>query len=125
MPAGDTLPRYTQILHQYNGRPPDNRAAASYRSEWLGGIADMCREAGVKLYVFRIPRGPLHGMVDADEQPTGTVADLARSGRIVLLPATAFDGLERPEFFFDTLHMNHAGRELFSVEIARAIAQAG
>ncbi len=125
MPPGDLMVHYANNLREYGGRPPDNPAAESYRREWLGGIADLCRRAGVTLYVFRIPRGPLHGLVDADEQPTGVVAELARSGRIVLLPAATFDGLERPEFFFDALHMNHAGRELFSAAIARAIGSAG
>ncbi len=125
VPADASIAPYMAGLRQFGGRPPDNQVAVAYRQEWLGGIAELCRQAGATLYVFRIPRGPLHALADADDEPTGVVAELARAGRIVLLPAATFDDLERPEFFFDALHMNRAGRSLFSAGIAKAIRSAG
>lgn len=117
----NTLPEYAALLRQYRGRLPENPAATAYRREWLGRIADWCRDQGATLFVFRIPRGPLHGLVDADERPSGVVADMAQAGRIVLLPAATFDGLERPEDFFDDLHLNGAGRTGLSTGLALAI----
>jgi hypothetical protein len=117
----EALAQYAADLRRYRGHPPDNVAAAAYRNEWIGRIAELCQRVGIRLIVFRIPRGPLDNLVDADEQPTGSLAELARAGKLELLPADAFDNLERPEFFFDDLHMNHAGRVAFSAELPRAI----
>ena len=127
VPAGapslqtDMLPSYAEELRRFHGRPPDNAGAAAYRREWLGRIAALCRQANVRLFVYRIPRGPLHDLVDADDAPTGVLADMAQAGSLELLPARLFDDLERPEFFFDRLHMDSAGRALFSDRLARAI----
>lgn len=122
-PQPDALASYADSLHFNHGRLPSNALAVTYRDEWIGRIADFCQSAGIKLIVFRIPRGPLHYMVDADEQPTGVIASLADAGKLELLPATTFDALEQPKFFFDNLHLNAAGRRSFSDELAKAISQ--
>ena len=121
--APENLIPYTQRLRRYGGRPPDSAAAAAYRREWFGRLATFAKQNGIKLFVFRIPRGPLHYLADIDNEPTGALADLARQGALELLPASLFDNLERPEFFFDELHMNAAGRQLFSVKLADAVLQ--
>jgi len=118
-----TLAPYADWLRWFHGRTPDNAAAAAYQREWLGRISDLCREAGVKLFVYRIPRGPLHHLVDADDVPTGVLAETARAGTLELLPASLFDPLERPEFFFDALHLNSTGRARFSVMLSETILQ--
>jgi len=45
--------------------------------------------------------------VDAHKQ-------LGLSDETTVLPADTFSGLEKPEYFFDHLHMNGRGREKFS-----------
>jgi hypothetical protein len=117
------LASYAEQLRQTNGRPPDNAATAPYRTTWIGRIADFCRDNGIKLFVFRVPRGPLHYFVPDDAQPTGVLAEMGQQGRLTLLPATTFNHLERPEYFFDDLHLNSTGRKLLSVELAAAILQ--
>ncbi|MCW3472977.1 hypothetical protein [Limobrevibacterium gyesilva] len=117
------LAEYGKTLHAFAGRFPDNPGSAQYRRLWYGRIAALCAQAGVKLIVFRIPRGPLHSLVAADPQPTGTLADLQAGGRLALLSATQFDDLERPEYFFDYLHLNSGGRVLFSGQLAEAVLQ--
>ena len=42
--------------------------------------------------------------------------------RLTILPRDAFRDLQRPEWFADGLHLNHAGRQVFSEELARAAA---
>jgi hypothetical protein len=117
------LAPYAEQLRRFHGRPPDNVAAVAYRREWLSRIAELCRAARVKLFVYRIPRGPLHHLVDADDAPTGVLAELAHEGALELLPASLFDPLESPEFYFDELHLNTAGRALFSTMLAETILQ--
>lgn len=120
--VGDLAP-YAGQLRRFRGRPPDNAAATAYRREWLGRIAALCRADGVKLFVYRIPRGPLHHLVGADNTPTGVLAQLAHEGALELLPASLFDRLERPEFYFDELHLNTAGRALFTRLLTTTVLQ--
>lgn len=120
----NTLPDYARYLGVFRGRWPENAVSTRYRRQWLGRIARQCRDAGIPLLVFRIPRGPLHYLVPEDPDPSGVVAEMARAGDITLLPATTFDALEHPEFFFDDLHMNAAGRAAFSASFGQAAARA-
>jgi hypothetical protein len=115
------LADYAAHLRVSQGRPPDNPDAAAYRQALFGRIADLCQRIGVPLFVFRIPRGPLHYLVAADTQPTGEVATLDHRGQIRLLPADSFDSLEKPQYFFDPMHMNRDGRGIFSTDLARLI----
>ena len=117
----DLLPDYAARLRRYRGRPPDNAAAAAYRRAWLGRIAALCRQAQVRLFVYRVPRGPLDYLAVPDNTTSGVLADMARSGAVELLPADLFTRLERPEFFFDRLHMDRAGRLQFSAMLAQAV----
>jgi hypothetical protein len=105
------------------GPAADRPASAAYRGLWFGRIADLCAAAGVPLFIYRIPRGPLAYLANADERPSGVVRDMRIAGRIRLLPATQFDDLERPEYFFDQLHMNSAGRQIFSAQLAGAVLE--
>ena len=117
----DRLRTYAEGLQRE--RLPDTREATAYRRKWLGRLADWCEAHGATLVVFRIPRGPLHYLADADETPTGVVAEMAQAGRVQLLPAAEFNDLERPEYFYDALHLNAAGRAALSPRLARALMQ--
>jgi hypothetical protein len=93
-----------------------------YEREWVGRIAARYREKGVPVIVFSVPRGPWHGTLAHSPQPNRALLDLSRDGSIQLLPGDAFVQFEQPQFFFDTLHMNHTGREAFSTLFAQKIA---
>jgi hypothetical protein len=114
---------YARNLHDHPRPWPDNPAATRYRNEWYGKIAELCHEAGVKLIIYRIPRGPLHYLADQDDGAHGVLARLEREGLAELLPATGFDNLEHPEYFHDFLHLDSQGRAAFSAQLARAVLQ--
>lgn len=94
----------------------------TYMERWIGAIAQCYRAAGGKVFVFSIPRGPWHELLVPAPDIGGAVADLAKRGMIEPLPAATFVPLEKPQFFFDQLHMNHDGRERFSRLLATQIA---
>jgi len=52
------------------------------------------------------------------------VADLIAAGTLMALPGDSFADLEQPRYFFDSLHMNRAGRERFSPRLAQFVAAA-
>lgn len=121
LPAIQTslLPSYATQLRTEPARLP----SADYRRRWFGSIADICAQAGIPLFVYRIPRGPLHYLAGADDRPIGVLREMRDAGRIRLMPAAMFDELERPDYFFDALHMNSAGREIFSRRFAAALIE--
>jgi hypothetical protein len=96
---------------------------ADFTREWYGGAAELCRQMGARLIVFRVPRGPLQVLAAPQGDAHGALADLAAAGDLTLIQPDTFDDFERPQFFFDELHMNHVGREAFSPRLARETLQ--
>ncbi|MFZ2235513.1 MAG: hypothetical protein WAV67_03950, partial [Dokdonella sp.] len=94
----------------------------TYMERWIGAIAQCYRATGGKVFVFSIPRGPWHELLVPAPKIGGAVADLAERRLVEPLPGVTFVPFENPQFFFDQLHMNHAGREHFSRLLATQIA---
>lgn len=101
---------------------PDRIAALNgYRNLWIGGIAARYQDHGVPVILFQIPRGPYHGALVPVRPADGAYAQMAKAGRIKLLPPGEFIDLEQPKYFFDHLHLNSAGRKEFSTRLPAAL----
>lgn len=92
-----------------------------YNSRWFGAISEHYSRSAVRVGVFMIPRGPYHHQQGCESKLKGSLAVLQRKGRIDLISSDIATVLERPEYFFDHLHINGAGRSLFSKNLAVAI----
>lgn len=97
-------------------------ANAQYREEWVGRIASRYGKNHIPVIVFVVPRGPWQHELMPTPKPEGAIADLVARGEILAVPGDAFVDLEEPQYFFDILHMNHAGRERFSRAFAERVA---
>ncbi len=115
------LEGYATRLRGQSAQPVENRETAAYRALWFNRIIQLCAAHGIEVFIFRMPRGPLHFLADDDEGATGVFAALRDTGRARLLPATSFNALERPEFFFDDLHLNATGRQRLSADLATSL----
>ena len=103
--------------------PPATRAAnENYERYWIARIAAHYRSVGVPVIVFNMARGPWKAQLLPSPAPNRVLAELRAAGDIVMLPGDAFIGLEKPEYFVDTLHLNSAGREKFSKLFAAQVA---
>ena len=102
--------------------PALEAANEAYVRRWIGGVATRYRAHGIPVIVFVVPRGPWHQSLVPAPAPQGVIRELYDSGQLVALPGNAFVDLEQPRYFFDTLHMNRAGRERFSRELAHRVA---
>ena len=103
--------------------PPATRAAnENYERIWVGRIAAHYRAVGVPVIVFNMARGPWKAELLPSPAPNRALAELSAAGDIALLPGDAFIGLEKPEYFIDTLHLNSVGREKFSKLFALQVA---
>lgn len=121
--APPALVDYARRVAQTQGAPAENEQAHRYVALWYENIARLCNEMGARLIVLRIPRGPFHSLAGPGPAPHGALAELAAAGKLTLIPQTAFVSLERPELFFDNLHLNRQGRETFSPMLANEVVQ--
>ena len=98
---------------------PQTGAYAKYRREWLGRIVGRYRGSNTRVIIVRLPRGP------APPPPGKThfsrAIPLWRAPDLVVVDENRFAGLEQPQYFFDLLHLNAAGRALFSRMLADAV----
>lgn len=104
--------------------PPPAVTASNdrYYREWISRIASPYRARGVPVVVFEVPRGPWHAALAKVPVLTGVMARLVDSGLVTALPGDTFVDLEKPEYFFDSEHMNRAGRDRFSPRLAQLVA---
>jgi hypothetical protein len=100
-------------------QPNDN--AFAYRTKWYGSIAGQYSSTGVTVGVFLIPRGPYSRVVEKTPEPEGALKILRDKGIIRLVDPAVTVPLEKPEYFFDHMHMNTAGRTVFSRSFAETI----
>jgi hypothetical protein len=98
---------------------------SGYRKKWYGAIADAYRRANVPVFVFEVPRGPYEAFATVADSaaPSGALPALAREKRLIALDAAPFEALERPEYFFDALHLNTTGRMLLSPVLADLVTR--
>lgn len=115
------LDGYFRDIHR---EAPSGRQARNddYLRTWLGRIAARYGGTGIPVVVYAVPRGPWHRALRPRMQVAAAITELASRGRIHALPGDAFSELEQPQYFFDALHMNRAGRERFSRLLAERVA---
>jgi len=98
---------------------PQTGETTRYRALWLGRILDLYKNSPTQIIFFELPRSPL-------PRPEDSVAAIwlqsaLKRPRVAALPQNTFRDLERPDVFFDGLHLNRAGRGIFSTRIAQTI----
>jgi hypothetical protein len=105
----------------FRAAAPQQGGKYRYRKDWLGKILERYRGRPTRIVFVRMPRTPLP-LPDAPPGLSCAACELASANpAATALDEHAFDSLERPEYFFDTLHMNSDGRRLFSLQLAPAI----
>jgi hypothetical protein len=90
-----------------------------YRKLWLGRILDLYKDSPTRIVFLELPRAPIP--IPESTQPATFLEWALQRPRVSALPATTFRDLERPELFFDGLHLNSAGRGIFTGKIAAQI----
>jgi hypothetical protein len=102
-----------QILRARVENPvgPDDGWKAAMRREWLGRIGRHYRNSHTLLVFARLPSWPIPLPPERRPVPIkGMLRDLAaQQPNVVLLDEHLFDHLERPEYFYDSIHLNAVG----------------
>jgi hypothetical protein len=121
------------------GLRPEDRAAApalaalvqpgpsidesAYRRKWLGRMADLTAAAGTALVFVRMPTQVLP-RAHPRARATAVLDELARRPHVRVLDRDLFADLERPECFYDALHLNRRAAEWFTRRLAEALLAA-
>ncbi len=98
---------------------PQTGALTAYRRRWIGAILDLYKNSATRFIFIQIPNAPLP-LPDSDV-PARFVDSVKGHPRLTVLPADTFHYLQKPEFFFDGLHLNRTGQQLFSAQLAKAV----
>jgi hypothetical protein len=104
-------------------RPPDRGLNSAYLKNWFGKIYGLYRGSGTRLIFMRIPRGPFVRPDQPTFNPHSSVRELAKMPEVMLDDEHFFDDLEKPEFFWDAMHLNAAGIARFSHMLARHLVE--
>lgn len=109
--------------------PPAELVAANrvYRADWFARIAALAAQHDAAVLLFPLPRGPYPELLPAPVPPDLGAA--LRAPGLRALPGDFSVAFERPEFFFDELHLNATGRARLSsalgVELRARLAPDG
>ena len=95
----------------------------AYRKAWLGRIIDRYRGTRTRIVIISLPYRPLPIPFSWPVDSDSFVAQASKNPAVTVLDEHFFDDLQRPDYFWDGLHMNRKGRDLFSRRLAAALIQ--
>lgn len=106
--------------HQNDLKRPPSAAVDAFSQHWLEQVLGLVRARGARLVIYPLPRGPYPQWL-GPPQTSPALTALAAEPDVTLLPADYMAGLEAPQYFFDALHANQAGRRITSERVAAAV----
>jgi hypothetical protein len=98
---------------------PQSGEMTRYRELWLGRILDLYKDSRTRIVFIEMPRAPLP--LPESPRPAVFLRHALERPRVSALPSSTFRDLERPEYFFDGLHLNKTGRAILSTRIAEQV----
>ncbi len=102
---------------------PQRGHSARYRRQWLTKIVERYQSTSTRIVFVRLPQGPYARPGTFQAGNNTVIGGLVRRGYAQMVEENYFDSLQRPELFFDGMHLNREGRLRFSVMLARLIAE--
>ena len=107
----------------FSDHPPDQGRETAYRLYWYRRILDHYQGSGTKLFFLRVPRAPVPPP-EGPTKPNSSVRQLANEPDVVVLDEHLLDALERPDMFWDALHLNREGQFRFTKIVASEVRKA-
>jgi hypothetical protein len=91
-----------------------------YLQHWIEKLTDRYANSSTKLVFIHIPSNPLS--VPLNHRVHAMAIEAAsRRANVIVDPVDSFVYLEKPEFFFDDVHLNKVGRKIFSERASLAL----
>ena len=95
-----------------------------YRTLWLGRLVDLLGEHSIRVVFARLPRHPAFPQPETHLRAPSAASQLKLSSGVEVLPEIGSARLDRQELFFDPVHLNREGRELFTRSLVEALHDA-
>jgi hypothetical protein len=98
---------------------------ATYQARWLNRIIDLYKESDTRLIFLQTPRShaPLPARGPIESAPD--LRSLLHTGRnTIFIEEDAFIGLEQPKYFYDAIHLNADGRNIFTKQLGDRVTEA-
>ena len=95
-----------------------------YRTLWLGRLVDLLRKHSIQVIFARMPRHPALPQLGTRVERPSAGLQLKLGSGVEVLPEMAFAHLDRQKLFFDPVHLNREGRELFTRSLIEALHDA-
>jgi hypothetical protein len=121
-PPGLDTERHDTVQAMVMREPaPQTGETTQYRKLWLGRIIDLYKDSPTQIVFLELPRAPLP--IPESPQPAAFLEWALRRPHVSAVPSSTFRDLERPEMFFDGLHLDSVGRGIFTERIATRIPE--
>lgn len=116
---------YHRRLRVHAARQPaaPNPIEEAYRERWLGEILDRYEGTETRVMLFCVPLGPAAREFVEGGEESSFLRRMGEREYVHLLPEDKFDHLERPELFFDPVHLNREGRRQMSTMLGESMAE--
>ena len=94
-----------------------------YRTYWLDRLIAPYAGSGTRFLIVRAPRNPVPIARYPQPDPHNSIRTITARHKVSVADEHLFDDLEQPQYFFDALHMNAAGRRQFSARLASLVLE--
>jgi hypothetical protein len=105
-------------------QPPQQARNRAFEVRWLGALVDLYRGSKTRIVIFQIPRSPSPRPLPLAHLDWTIVDELRKRPWVTVIDQHAFEEFEKPGLFADYVHLNAAGRKLFSPKFAETIKSA-
>jgi hypothetical protein len=120
-PAGMPEKQRQDLTGIFFSQPPQMGRNRAFEVRWLGALVDLYRGSKTRIVLYQIPRSPAPRPQPLTHLPWTIVDELRKRDWVRVIDPHAFEDLEKPELFADHVHLNAAGRKLFSPRLAEAV----
>jgi len=123
--VGPTDPKLVAMINPSATLPAQTGERQRFVYYWLGRIAEMYSNSDTKILFVKIPSNPYSVEVEPNNivQPL-KLEEFGRRPNVCVAPENAFDDLQDPKFFFDTMHLNACGRQKFTEQLTNLVLAA-
>jgi len=119
-PPGLNAERHDTVQDMVMRAPAEQTGEVTrYRKLWLGKILDLYKDSPTQIIFLELPRAPLP--IPEGTEPAAFLEWALQRPHVSALAMGTFRDLERPELFYDGLHLDKMGRGIFTERIAAQI----
>lgn len=96
----------------------------AYLKHWLDKLGSRYANSPSKLVFIRIPARPFDAP-PKHQVHKDSITSIARLSNVIVEPENEFAFLEKPEYFFDDVHLNAVGRKIFTRRLSLKLIKYG